>query len=207
MPRKEIDYNKTVFYKLVCNDLNIYDCYVGSTTDFTSRKRHHKRSCTQEQSFAFNLPVYKFIREHGNWDNWSMIPIEQIALDNKLDVLKREREHIEALKSTLNRQIPTRTKHEYTITNREKKKEYDKVYLETNRVRIKERNRNYIQQHRDEKIQYAHQYYSTNKDAVLAKQRIYNSTRVVCERCGKEMRRDSVIKHNRSNKCQEISST
>ena len=108
MPRTEIDYNKTVFFKLVCNDLNIDDCYVGSTTDFTSRKRQHKRNCTQEQSFSFNLPVYKFIREHGNWDNWSMIPIEQIALDNRLDVLKREREHIEALNNKIRHTVTSR---------------------------------------------------------------------------------------------------
>ena len=34
MPRKEIDYSKTVIYKIVCNDLNVKDVYVGHTTDF-----------------------------------------------------------------------------------------------------------------------------------------------------------------------------
>ena len=42
MPRKEIDYSKTVIYKIVCNDLNVKDVYVGHTTDFTKRKATHK---------------------------------------------------------------------------------------------------------------------------------------------------------------------
>ena len=45
MPRKPIDYSKTISYKIVCNDLSITDCYVGHTTDFTKRKSHHKSDC------------------------------------------------------------------------------------------------------------------------------------------------------------------
>ena len=35
MPKSNCDYSRTVLYKTVCNDLNITDCYVGHTTDFT----------------------------------------------------------------------------------------------------------------------------------------------------------------------------
>ena len=35
MPRKPIDYSKTHFYKIVCNDTEIKPVYVGHTTDFT----------------------------------------------------------------------------------------------------------------------------------------------------------------------------
>ena len=45
MPRKPIDYRHTHFYKIVCKDLNIKDCYVGHTTDFTKRKYQHKTAC------------------------------------------------------------------------------------------------------------------------------------------------------------------
>ena len=38
MPRKAIDYSRTIIYKIVCNDLNVEECYVGSTTDFSKRK-------------------------------------------------------------------------------------------------------------------------------------------------------------------------
>ena len=38
MPKENIDYSKTIIYKIVCKDINIKDCYVGSTTNFTNRK-------------------------------------------------------------------------------------------------------------------------------------------------------------------------
>jgi predicted GIY-YIG superfamily endonuclease len=31
-------------YKIVCKDLSITDVYVGSTTNFTNRKRDHKKA-------------------------------------------------------------------------------------------------------------------------------------------------------------------
>ena len=39
MPKKNIDYSKTIIYKIVCNDLNIIDVYVGQTTNFTKKKK------------------------------------------------------------------------------------------------------------------------------------------------------------------------
>ncbi len=38
MPKKIIDFSKTIIYKIVCNDLNITDVYVGRTTNFINRK-------------------------------------------------------------------------------------------------------------------------------------------------------------------------
>ena len=49
MPKTEIDYSKSVIYKIVCDDLNVKDCYVGSTTNFIKRKRHHKEACIYEK--------------------------------------------------------------------------------------------------------------------------------------------------------------
>ena len=45
MPRQEVNYNKTIMYKIVCNDLNIVDNYIGHTTDFRARKNSHKSRC------------------------------------------------------------------------------------------------------------------------------------------------------------------
>ena len=42
MPRVPIDYSQTHFYKIVCRNTDIKDCYVGHTTDFTKRKNRHK---------------------------------------------------------------------------------------------------------------------------------------------------------------------
>jgi predicted GIY-YIG superfamily endonuclease len=45
MPKTQIDYSKTIMYKIVPKDLNNNYIYVGSTTDFTKRKYTHKASC------------------------------------------------------------------------------------------------------------------------------------------------------------------
>jgi len=42
MPKKEIDYSNTIIYKIVCRDLNIKECYVGHTTNFTKQKTNIK---------------------------------------------------------------------------------------------------------------------------------------------------------------------
>ena len=42
---KNIYYNNAIINKLVCNDVNITDCYVGHTTVFSHRKQKHKSGC------------------------------------------------------------------------------------------------------------------------------------------------------------------
>ena len=77
MPKTIIDYSKTIIYKIVCNDLNITDLYVGHTTQFTKRKCGHKSKCNNLNSKSYNLIIYKTIRDNGGWENWSMIEIEK----------------------------------------------------------------------------------------------------------------------------------
>ena len=69
MPKNPIDYSNTLFYKIVCNDLNIKECYVGHTTSFRKRKTVHKNTCNNPNVECHNMPLYKFIRANGGWDN------------------------------------------------------------------------------------------------------------------------------------------
>ena len=102
MPRKEIDYSKTVMYKIVCNDLSITECYVGSTTQFTKRKSHHNTDCINVNSKKYNFKGYQFIRGNGGWINWSMILVEKYPCKDHLEALQRERYWCELLAVTLN---------------------------------------------------------------------------------------------------------
>jgi hypothetical protein len=108
MPRIAINYNDVIMYKIVCNDTNITDIYIGHTTNFTKRKAAHKSLSNNS-----NLYVYQFIRDNGGWKNWNMIMIEKYPCSCKLDATKRERELLEELKATLNKQIPSQTAQEY----------------------------------------------------------------------------------------------
>lgn len=49
MPKVEIDYSNTIFYKIFCKDTTIKDLYVGLTTNFVQRKHAHKQSCKMKR--------------------------------------------------------------------------------------------------------------------------------------------------------------
>jgi hypothetical protein len=143
MPMSAINYQNTIIYKLVCRDINIKDCYVGHTTNFNKRKQNHKQRCNKLSYAKSQFFVYKFIREHGSFENWNMIEIEKYPCNDKLEATKRERFWIERLKASLNKVIPGRTKKEYVIDTKEKKIEYDRLYREKNKESIREKKREY----------------------------------------------------------------
>jgi len=90
MPRKQIDYSKTVMYKIVCKDKSVKDMYVGSTTAFANRKYNHKHRCYNKENSKHHLELYKTIRRNGHWENWNMILIEKYPCADKLEQAKRE---------------------------------------------------------------------------------------------------------------------
>jgi hypothetical protein len=104
-------------YKLVCSDILITECYVGSTENFIIRKSHHKSICNNVKCKHYNFPVYQFIREHGGWDNWLMVSVEVINFDIRRELATRERHWVETLQATLNKQVPNRDKKQYHKDN------------------------------------------------------------------------------------------
>ena len=122
MPKKEIDYSNVKFYKIVCKDPDITDCYVGMTTNFTNRRCHHRNCYENEQDKEHNLLVYKFIREHGGWNNFDMVLIESQSFDNSLEAKQHQRKLIEELHAKLNQTTPYRSQ--------EEKKQYQQEYNE-----------------------------------------------------------------------------
>lgn len=201
MPRKPIDYSNTIIYKLCCNDPNITDVYVGSTTNWTNRKNEHKSNCNNENSEKYNLQVYTFIRDNGDWNNWSMIEIEKICCIDKLDAKKNERRHIELLGATLNSNIPSRTPQEYYKENKEviteKKKEYSKQYRKNNIEKEQQRHKKYNEENKEkikvkrrktyentiEKVQeQSKKYYEENIEKVRARHKKYYYENIEKER-------------------------
>jgi hypothetical protein len=123
MPKKEIDYSKTIIYKIVSNDLNITECYVGHTTNFIQRKGSHKFRCNTDTDKKYNLKIYQFIRSNGGWDNFSMIEIEKYPCNDFNEASAKERYWYEQLNSNLNSCYPGRTMKEYRKTNKQKIRE------------------------------------------------------------------------------------
>jgi len=154
MPKLDIKYDKTIIYKVVCNDLLVKDIYVGHTTNFNRRKADHKFNCLNETRPNYKLKLYETIRNNGGWDNWTMVMVEEYPCENRLQASSRERYWYENLNSTLNMINPHTTtkeqKHNYWVNNKEaimakrrqndKIKEYNREYGKIRRARIKSEN-------------------------------------------------------------------
>jgi hypothetical protein len=184
MPRLPINYQNTIIYKIVCNDLEIKDLYVGHTTNFTERKRTHKKSCNNKNSKQYNFKVYQIIRANGDWNNWSMIEIEKYPCNDFNEASARERYWYEELQAKLNTCVPNRSKKEYRKENKNKiavqtklyyneNKEQFKEYKIENKEQIKEYQREYQIQYRKEKKdkikEYIKHYIEKNKDKINEK--------------------------------------
>lgn len=130
-----VDYK---IYRLVCNDLNIKDCYIGSTKNWFNRKAQHKNSISD---LSIQNKKCQFIRETGGWCNWSMVLIEELKCENKRIAEKRERELIEQYGATLNSKLAFSEDYikewkernpNYHKNWREKNPNYHKEWLEKN---------------------------------------------------------------------------
>ena len=138
-------YNNGTIYKLCCKDITIKDIYVGSTCAFRMRKNSHKSVCNNENNKNYNLPVYKFIRDHGGFSNWDMIEIKKFNCETKRELEKEERAVLEMIGGTLNTLNPIKTEEEkkeyattYSRANREPKKKTSKAHYESNKKEILE---------------------------------------------------------------------
>lgn len=99
MATRETDYSNTIIYKIVCKDPSVTDIYVGHTTDFVQRMKSHKYGCSNTNT---QVKLYKFIRETGGWENWSMQMLNFFNCANRTEALQKEQEYFVSLKATLN---------------------------------------------------------------------------------------------------------
>ena len=173
MPRKPIDYSKTHFYKLVCNDPEINSIYVGHTTDFKRRQYEHKSCSENVNSKMYNKYVYKSIRENGGFENWSMILIDTLHCENSLDAKKKERHFIEELQASLNKACPSRSKQEYYQINKEAIDKRNKENYENNKEAYNARKKEYQEEHKEYFKELKKEYYENNKETISEKTKEY----------------------------------
>ena len=171
MPKIEIDYANTIIYKIVCNDLNITECYVGHTTNFVQRKNQHKTTCLNEKDKHYNYKLYKTIRENGGWLNYAMIELEKYPCNDVNEACAKEREYYEKLNSLLNTNKPHRGYAEWCFDNKVHVAAYRREYYGAN----KEESIAYRRENKEEIAAYHREYYSNKKEEIAAYQREYYS--------------------------------
>lgn len=209
MTKKPIDYSKSCIYKLCCKDTNITDCYVGSTTNFRSRKYHHKSSCNNENnSGIYNLKVYQFIRDNGGWDNFDMVLVEKVNVNDGNELHKEERKWIEQLNSILNHQLPTRSMKEWFEDNKDKLTEKKKEYYKEYKDKIKEKHKQYYKDNKESIKEYYKDWYENNKESIKKYNIKYyenNKEKIECPICNSVITKHNLSRHQKSNKCMSAS--
>ncbi len=114
---------------------------------FCKEIEKHKRDAINN-----NSEIYKIIRQHGGFDNFSMEEIESIECDGSLDARVRKQYYIETLNANLN-------------TNRAYTSEEDKKqYYSNHKIFIKQKynpevKRLYYLPNKEKRIAYAKAYY------------------------------------------------
>jgi len=127
MPRTEINYNRTIIYKIVCRDITINDIYIGQTTNYIRRKNEHKNYSEYPL-----IGLYEKIYNNGGWNNWEMLEIEKFPCKDGNEAKGRQRYWIETLKATLNLKKTILTEEERT--NYSKKRKENKIKDATNNI-------------------------------------------------------------------------
>lgn len=171
------DYNKTIIYKLINYDFPEL-VYVGSTTNFTKRKYHHKHAVYNIDGPKYNRKLYVSIRENGGWESWEMIKICDYPCKDRRESEKEEDKYMMKLKANLNMHRASRTKQQHYEDNKNKIKERVKQYNEDNKDKIKERMK---------------QHYEINKEKINEQRTI----KCNCE-CGSSFRQSDKARHERS---------
>ena len=154
------------------NEPSMY--YLGSTKNMSRRKPVHKSDCKTSDT-----KVYRYIREHGGWDNFEFEVIEEC--DNYFE---REKELIIELEPPLN-----------MVQYNFDRKACDKALYEKNKEKILKQAKAYRIENRDKIIDYLKEWRIKNQKQQLEKAKV----KVKCE-CGSIVRKDSIARHKRSEK-------
>jgi len=217
-----VNYGESMIYKLCCKDSNITDFYIGSTTNFSRRKSQHKKNCNNQTDEHYNLKVYKIIRDNGGFENFDMILIEKVNVDNKRDLEKIERKYIDELKPSLNSirsyiSIEEKKSEKvyydknYRELNKEEKAKTDKIYRELNKEKVKLKKQEYHINNKDKINKKTRDWYANNKDKVKEyneknKENIKEKRNLKqnCQFCNCIIRKSYLKKHQKSIKCMKF---
>jgi hypothetical protein len=208
MPKKDIDYSKMCIYKIVCNDCNVTDLYIGSTTEITKRRSRHKYNCNNPNSKSHKFKIYEIIRNNGGWDNWNVVVIEYMHdCLNGEEARTRERQWFELLNANLNTIRPIVTVDEIKDETKERCKQYRdeniqkcKQYRDEHKDENNEKSRRYYNDHKAEMNNNSKQYYENHKEDIKQyrdEHKEQNKIQYHCE-CGASCSSINRSQHNKS---------
>ena len=178
--------------------------YVGSTTDFKSRKRQHRWCINHPDNSGGHYKLYKAIRENGG--EWQMEIYKEFPCDSKRELLFEEERVRKELGAELN---------EACCGSGLTKVEYKKHYYQDNKQKVNEQSKQRYLENREMKLEYHKQYYQKNSEKVNKRNKQYQeqnrekireqrSQKIECPICGSMICRRNIKQHQQSAKCKRI---
>jgi len=96
------NYNKSRIYKIWSDDDGVDEFYIGSSKNFSKRKRDHESNCSNSNCKEYRNKLYTYIRNNGGFGNFYIDVIKKVACKNKTELRIIEQHYIDELKPTLN---------------------------------------------------------------------------------------------------------
>lgn len=180
-------YHNGKIYKIV-NDIDD-KVYIGSTCQpLYKRLFEHKLRVKHDK----NRQLYKHYNDIGV-EQMKIILVEEYKCNNKMELLKKEREYIENIDQSirLNRTIPTRDKTEWTHCNKDKVKTTQEKYRNNHKEKIKDKRMD----NKDKKKEYDKIYYENKKQVISDKLK----NKIICS-CGMEIKISNKSQHLKTKK-------
>jgi len=198
MPRPAI--NDYIIYKIINVNNDIDLSYIGSTANLKLRTLDHKNSSKNPLSTKYNQKKYQIIREHGGWDEFKIVVLEEIQ-----QITKRQAEQIEEkyrieMKANMNDKSCYKSNEErlenqriksniYYKNNKEKCNKVNKLYYENNKEKCDKVSKVWRENNREKCQEASKKYYEKNKHK--------SKDTIICE-CGFEGSKGHIARHRKS---------
>jgi len=174
------DFTKGLIYTIRTGD----SIYVGSTTNFTRRKCHHKSRLYNENDSHYNLKIYKKIRENDY--EWDMKPYKEYPCETKLQLEIEE----EKVRCELNAELNSKC-----CGTGLNKSEYFKKRYTDNKDKIAKQGKQYRINNKDKIAENGKKYRNNNIDKIKENK----NKKITCE-CGCIIINNHLARHRRTKK-------
>lgn len=158
-------------YKMISDSDGVSEFYVGSTIVPLYMRFHLHKSIAKTKP---HIKVYKYFNEAG-WQGVQLIQLAEYPDITRTELAVKEREWVQQLRPSLNVRVPSRTRQEWYVDNRERILQEHKEYYRANREHAKERQRKWYNANKERMVAYCKQYYVDNKEKMTEYNRQYRN--------------------------------
>ena len=171
-------------YSITCINERVKGIYVGSTCDFNTRQKSHKKDSNNKNKN--HKKVYQIINQNGGILNWEFTCL-QIRNCTEIDAHALERKWYDKLNADHNTIRPY-------ISDQERKEEaieYDKLYYEKNKNKLSEKGKKLYFENQEKRLEPFKQYYLENKEKLASR----DAEKIYCNSCE--------VYHSKGNKARQ----